>query len=318
MENTDYIIDNSVIEANIHKVRQGIDVPIYVNFTTWVKRDCYVKEMLTHFAKQTVSPTKITCWLSIKEYNHIIPPSIQECLDSKLIDEIRWVKGNTYCHKRWEAVKYYSDGYIIMIDDDLYYPTDYIEKLIAYSLSYPNAVTCYYTRKLDFINGDCSVIPYTGDASLKNSFLSGLSCFSPHSYPSRALRHPLKRRIFCEKCDDAWIKAWLLRYKIPIVGCNAWRDDCLNPIENTQDDGIYETVNSAIINGVGKEYYNLVDAIVCAGATSVAEQIWPEINIKRFRTTTGQVLKSFRIKRRIRKFIKRILKSCFGFIWKAD
>jgi len=91
-----YTTDRQIIDANIQKVLQGIDTPIYVNFTTWSQRHHCVKEMLTHFAKQTVTPTKITCWLSIKEYRHKVPAIIQECLQAHLLDEVRWVPGSPF------------------------------------------------------------------------------------------------------------------------------------------------------------------------------------------------------------------------------
>jgi len=293
MEQANIIVDRQVIDANIIKAKQGIGVPIYVHFTTWVKRDHCVKEMLTHFAKQTVAPTKIICWLSIKEYHHHIPDTIQECLKYKLLDEVRWVHGNTYGHKRWEAFKYYADGYNILIDDDLYYPEDYIEKLIAYSLSYPGSVVCYYCRESDYVNGEYHALPFNGGASLKNSFLSGMSCIPPHLYPSEALRHRLKRTLFCTMCDDSWNSAWFLKYKIPIAGVYPWQDTCLNPIPNTQQDGIYQTVNRVTINGVMRKYRTFVDALVCIGATDIAEQLWPQIDIAHCHTSTYQLIKNY-------------------------
>jgi len=286
------IVDNSIIEKNILKTKQGLNIPIYVNFTTWAKRDHCVMEMLTNFSKQTVTPTKIICWLSIKEYHHTIPITIQKCLDCKLIDEVRWVRGNTYVHKRWEALKYYSDCYNIMIDDDIYYPEDYIEKLIAYSLSYPDTIVCYYCRQNDYHNGTYGSLPYSDGASLKNSFLSGLSCIPPHLYPIEALHHQLKRTIYCQICDDSWNNAWFLKYKIPIVGIHPWHDSCLKNIPNTQQVGIYKTVNRVSVNGINRKYRTFVDALICVGATDIAEQLWPQIDIHHCRTSLYHLIKN--------------------------
>ena len=127
--------ENEIIERMKEKLQSDFSTPVYVNFTTWRKRDKYVPKMLSHFSRQTFKPTKIICWLSKSEYHHILPQSIQECLDRHLLDEVRWVSGNTYCHKRWETFRYHGDGYNLMIDDDIYYPEDYIETLLAYSLA---------------------------------------------------------------------------------------------------------------------------------------------------------------------------------------
>ena len=126
--------ENETVERMRQSLREGFSTPVYVNFTTWKKREMVVPTMLSHFSHQTFKPTKIICWLSISEYHHTIPQHVQECLDNHLLDEVRWVRGNTYCHKRWEAFKYYGDGYNLMIDDDLYYREDYVATLPAYSL----------------------------------------------------------------------------------------------------------------------------------------------------------------------------------------
>jgi hypothetical protein len=145
--------DNETVKRMRQSLREGFSTPVYVNFTTWKKREMFVPTMLSHFSHQTFKPTKIICWLSISEYHHTIPQHVQECLDNHLLDEVRWVRGNTYCHKRWEAFKYYGDGYNLMIDDDLYYPEDYVETLLAYSLAYPRTVVCYYGRRSIYKQG---------------------------------------------------------------------------------------------------------------------------------------------------------------------
>jgi len=311
METNLPLVDKDVIASNLSKVRQGIDTPIYVHFTTWVKRDHFVKEMLTHFSKQTVRPTKIICWLSKREYHHTIPATLQECLTAKLMDEVRWVSGNTYGHKRWEAIKYYSDCYNIMIDDDLYYPEDYIEKLIAYSLSYPGCAVCYYSRENNYEDGVDTPLPFDGGPTFRTTFLGGMTCIAPHLYPKEALRHRLKRRLYCEKCDDSWNKAWSLRYRIPIVGCYPWIDGCLDCIPDTQEVGIYETTNHKKYKGIYRDYYTFVNALICAKATDIAEQIWPKININKYKASFIRMLIIAVSNKETRKNIKRFYRSLF-------
>ena len=284
--------DNETVERMRQSLREGFSTPVYVNFTTWKKRDRFVPIMLSHFSHQTFKPTKIICWLSSSEYHHTIPQSVKECLDNHLLDEVRWVRGNTYCHKRWEAFIHHPDGYNLLIDDDLYYPEDYVETLLAYSLAYPCTVVCYYGRRTIYQQGLWTYETYKPQPAHQNEFYSGLSCFPPHLLPPDALRHRWKRTLYCRKCDDSWIKAWLIKYDIPVIGCRIWYKGCFNPIEDTQSVGIWETISSVKDHTVIKKYTTLCDALYHLGVTQKGERVWPEMNIARYRTTLRDWLSS--------------------------
>ena len=60
-----------------------------------------------------------------------------------------WVDKNIYGHKRWDAMKYFNNSYNIFIDDDLYYPADFVEQLIKLCNKHDNkVVACYYARAI--------------------------------------------------------------------------------------------------------------------------------------------------------------------------
>ena len=281
------MVDNEII-SNIKKnLRNGFSTPVYVNFTTWKRRDMFVPTMLSHFSRQTFKPTKIICWLSTSEYHHTIPQPIQECLDRQLLDEVRWVRGNTYCHKRWDAFKYYGDGYNLMIDDDFYYPDDYIETLLAYSLAYPRTVVCYYGRRTVYQYGQWLYETYVPEPAQQNEFYSGLSCFAPGLLPTDVLRHKWLRTVYCRKCDDSWVKAWLIKYDIPVIGCQIWQMGCFDVIKDAQPVGIWETYSkkNKTHRGVINKYTTMCDALYHIGAVREGERVWPQMNITRYRTT---------------------------------
>ena len=284
--------ENETVERMRQSLREGFSTPVYVNFTTWKKREMVVPTMLSHFSHQTFKPTKIICWLSISEYHHTIPQHVQECLDNHLLDEVRWVRGNTYCHKRWEAFKYYGDGYNLMIDDDLYYPEDYVETLLAYSLAYPRTVVCYYGRRSIYQHGKWSHETYIPEPAHQNELYSGLCCFAPGLLPPDVLRHRWKRTLYCYKCDDSWVKAWLIKNDIPVIGCRVWYKGCFNPIENTQSVGIWETLNGLVDHAVIKKYTTLCDALYHLGAAQEGERVWPGMNIFLYRTSLRNGLSS--------------------------
>ena len=267
------------------KLHDGFSTPVYVHFTTWKKRDSCVPEVLSYFSQQTFKPTRIVCWLSISEYRHRIPQSIQECLDRHLLDEVRWVRGNTYCHKRWEAFKYFGDGYNVMIDDDIYYPPDHVETLLTYSLAYPRTVVCYYGRRSTYSHGVWDCEPYRLEPSHQNEMYSGACCFAPGLLPKGVLRYRWKRTLYCRRCDDSWVKAWLIKSDIPLLGCKEWYNGCYHVLEDTQSVGIWATTSALRYHGVLKKYQMLCDALYHIGAVREGEQVWPGMEIARYRST---------------------------------
>lgn len=287
------MIENEIIEEKKRELRNGFSVPVYVNFTTWKKRDGTVGKLLSHFSQQTFKPTKIICWLSAKEYHHKVPASVQECLDSHLLDEVRWVRGNTYCHKRWEAFRLHPDAYNIMIDDDLYYPEDYIETLLAFSLAYPHTAVCYYGKRCFYSHGNWSHETYVMEPSHYNELYSGLSCFAPGLLPDDVLRHGLRRAVCCPKCDDSWVKSWLVKWDIPVVGCREWYMNCYDFIEDTQQDGLWEGRNSQKQHGVINKYINLCNCFYYNGSIAEGERVWPDMEVERYHTSVLALLKAF-------------------------
>ena len=298
-----------IINSLKKNLRNGFSTPVYVNFTTWKKRDMFVPTMLSHFSRQTFKPTKVICWLSISEYHHSIPQPIKDCLDRQLLDEVRWVRGNTYCHKRWEAFKFFGDGYNLMIDDDLYYPDDYVETLLAYSLAYPHTVVCYSGRRTVYKHGKWTFETYVQEPVQQNEFYSGLSCFAPGLFPTEILRHRWLRTVYCRKCDDSWVKAWLIKKDIPVIGCQIWYNGCFDVIEDTQSVGIWETISKRKKLGVTNKYTTMCDALYHIGAVREGERVWPQMNIARYRTTIKTRLLSSlpaRVRRHIYSIRKRI------------
>jgi len=254
---------------------------IIVNFTTWAKRDMYVPFLLKYFKNQTLYPDEIICWLSEDEYHGIIPQSIQYCLDNSLLTKVEFVKGNIYGHKRYETFKYNLDAYNILIDDDIYYPIDYVESLYKACKKYPEYVICYYSRhEIYKYNGTRSFTDADKDASFGNRYFSGLAAFSPYLFPIESFKYSNLRDKYCKKCDDSWINGWLFKKNIKIMAINNWgKCSPLNVIGDTQEDGIYETHNGLKINGIMQAAINIANAVTLTNTQYIAKKLWPDFNI---------------------------------------
>ena len=69
------------------------------------------------------------------------------------IFNIRLVEGDIRSHKKYYYVsKEYKDSLIFLIDDDIYYPTDILEKSLNEYLKNPNTVVCNYGTQIQFDN----------------------------------------------------------------------------------------------------------------------------------------------------------------------
>ena len=123
------LFDKYLLNTYNKTIDDFFEAPLIVTLTTWKKRDKYVIKMLENLKQQTKKPDKVILFLSEEEYDKTIPKHLLMARDTGIVDEILFVKGNTYAHKRWEILKNYSNCYIASVDDDIYYPKNHLQLL---------------------------------------------------------------------------------------------------------------------------------------------------------------------------------------------
>lgn len=252
---------------------------IIVSVTTWKKRDEAFVKMIEHFQKQIIKPDKIILWLSEDEYQGIIPEHLKDCLDKKWIDEIKFVPGNTYAHKRWEVFKEHQNDYVIFVDDDLYYPIDYISELYN-NAKQQKCPCCYFSKTENFINMKRTTVKNTEKCSIKNHLYSGLCCFPPHTFPMDVLspKNVLLRDKYCPRSDDAWMDVCTWKYNIPVYIINQWPETNLAKyyIPNSQEVGTCLTYNNVKIGEITTFVNNIINSIKALNAQDVVKKIYPK------------------------------------------
>lgn len=120
-------------------------VPVYVSLTSFPARIDYVWQVIECMFRQSYLPEKIILWLSKEQFRDmsIVPESLRSRLNN--IFEIRFVDGDIRSHKKYLYVsREYPDKYIFLIDDDIYYPTDILEKTWKVHLENPNSIISNY------------------------------------------------------------------------------------------------------------------------------------------------------------------------------
>lgn len=110
--------------------------------------------------RQTYRPAKIILWLSKDQFpdGSSIPASLREREGDMF--EIRIVEGDIHSHKKYHYVsKEYSDSLIFLIDDDIYYPTDILERTMTAHKKHPEAIICNYGYHIRY-NENGELMPY--------------------------------------------------------------------------------------------------------------------------------------------------------------
>lgn len=209
-----------------YKYKRKVDV--IVSFTSFPARIGSVWQVIECMLHQTYRPKKIILWLSKMQFGSIedLPMSLLERQNE--LFEIRLVDGDIRSHKKYFYVaREYPDSLVLLIDDDLYYPTDMIEKLFNERLSYPDSFICRYAFKIKYgRNGN--VLPYntwkeyTNDTEGNDIFFGtgGGVLFKP----SMLYRDLINQDLFLKLtplADDVWMNAM-----VRLSGLNIRKVDC--------------------------------------------------------------------------------------------
>lgn len=127
-----------------------MDIPVYVSLTSIFQNQDILVPTLISILKQTVKPNKIFLHLSEEKYlldsgfpgKRITDARLGNLLKSNSLIEIRWVKNIGPYRKLLPLLKekWNEDCIIITIDDDTYYTSDLIEKMLQAHKSNNNCI----------------------------------------------------------------------------------------------------------------------------------------------------------------------------------
>ncbi len=141
-------------------VKNKCQVDVIVSFTSFPARINNVWQVVECMLRQTYKPKKIILWLSNDQFESIdvLPDSLKRRISDTF--EIKLVSGDIKSHKKYYYVsKDYKDDMIFLIDDDLYYPTDIIERSYKKFMENPGSVVCNYGYVIKY-NEDGTIKPY--------------------------------------------------------------------------------------------------------------------------------------------------------------
>lgn len=237
------IIENhcSGINTESYEIRKP---RIIVSLTSFPARINYVSKVIQRMLIQTVKPDEIILWLSIEQFpqkENELPVSILEL--KKYGVKIEWCKGDMKAYKKFLPVfKQYPDDLVIILDDDLIYHTDIVERLYRAHLQFPNAIIASRCHEIG-MNEQGKISPYsTWRKECDNDtykpkydwFLTGGAgtLFPPHIFGPEMHEEEVIREL-CPWADDIWLNINAAINRVPIV--NVAGNNVLRRIEGTQE-----------------------------------------------------------------------------------
>lgn len=199
------------------------NVNVIVSFTSFPARINGVWQVVECMMRQTYKPKKIILWLSKEQFPN--DDSIPQSLLNRIGDifEIRMVSDDIRSHKKYYYVSQeYPNSLVLLIDDDIYYPSNMIEQLFHMRKVSNGSVVCRYGYIIKYNNG--IIAPYSSwDRVNTNSNSSDLffgsgggTLFKPSQLYSDLTNLDLSIKL-TPTADDIWLNAMLRLAGTPLV-----------------------------------------------------------------------------------------------------
>lgn len=218
---------------------------IIVSMTSFPARIETTGAVIEQMLYQTVKPDEVILWLSKEQF-----PEREKQLPKRLLElrdkfgvKIGWCDGDLRAYKKFlPALKEYPEDLLIIIDDDLLYPIDLVEKLVDAHEKFPNAVIASRVHKISTDeNGE--VLSYKewkkqiGDDTFEikeDWFFTGGAgtLFPPHIFGEEILNEKIIQEL-CPFADDIWLNIHAAINKVSIVNIAA--NNKLARIASTQE-----------------------------------------------------------------------------------
>ena len=121
---------------------------IIVSMTSWAKRIYNCKPVIESLIDQSIKPNYIELNLSLDEFpnkENDLPKELIDLINNNSIIEINWVEGNDGVFKKIIPTlkKFYGKTYYLLsVDDDWLYRSDYIEMMIRFIKQYNADTFC--------------------------------------------------------------------------------------------------------------------------------------------------------------------------------
>lgn len=220
VKNTYNFINKKELQSKIEKFSEiGVNQEkrgdsIIVSLTSFPERMDDIHFCLYSLLTQTFKPDKVVLWLANEQFpnkEEDIPEDVLKLKDNGL--EINWCEDIKSYKKLIPALRKYPNDFIVTVDDDIYYPENWLEKMWNTYLDYPNTIISSRSREIlkysDYIEKYDKWM--VNDDFKKPSYFNfptgaGGTMYFPNSLSNRVFDEKYFMKL-CPSGDDIWFWA---------------------------------------------------------------------------------------------------------------
>lgn len=134
----------------------GLSQAVYVSLTSYPPRFRTLHLTLETLLRQSVRPDGILLWIARQDLRKLprkVKALARRGIDIRACDDLRSYKKLVF------ALGAYPDSILVTADDDVSYPIDWLETLVAGIVSEEPVVVCHRAHRL-IVNGNGDIAPY--------------------------------------------------------------------------------------------------------------------------------------------------------------
>jgi len=198
---------------------------VIISLTSFPARIDFLWLCIESLFRQSVQPDRIILWLANSQFDGV------ESLPKRLLEQQKKGLIIKFCddlrsHKKYfYSFKEYPSDVVITVDDDVFYPSNAIEKLIELHRIYPNAICCNRGHVIKLSKNN-QIAPYEEwvNNNVKIEKPSLLLCptgvggvlYPPDSVHEEVFNEKNIKDL-CFFADDIWLKFMSLKKRIKVV-----------------------------------------------------------------------------------------------------
>lgn len=221
-----------------------VTIPVVVSLTSFPVRIGKLWVVVEAMLRQCPRPERVVLWLSRTQF-----PNETADLPNRLLEqqsrglEIRFVDGDIRSHKKYFYVfKEFADKYVLTIDDDLLFPSTFVDDAYKCAIAHPNSVIAHFgsifcwRSEIDYFEKLCTPV-HPGQTGLNLFFGSGGGTLFPPNRMGYLMDDISTILRLCPTADDIYLNA-LCR----IAGCEVTFRNIypLLSIENKNDEKLHD------------------------------------------------------------------------------
>ena len=208
------------------------DSKIIVSLTSFPERIYDIHYCIYSLLTQDFKPDMVILWLAEEQF-----PNKESDLTSELIKlkdnglTIKWCNDIRPYKKLIPAIKEYPNDYIVTVDDDIFYPKDWLKNMWNQYQKFPNTIISSRARRIT-LRPDGSIDKYSNWEGITNksetSFLNfptgaGGTLYFPNSLCEKVVDESMFLNL-CPAGDDIWFWAMaiLKKSKITVIEKPYW------------------------------------------------------------------------------------------------